>query len=58
MSVSFDQRVANFCAGPASMPTAVLQKAQAELLNWQGSGMSVMEMLWALPQKPSMICAS
>jgi len=44
MSVSFDQRVANFCAGPASMPTAVLQKAQAELLNWQGSGMSVMEM--------------
>ena len=38
MSVSFDQRVANFCAGPASMPTAVLQKAQAELLNWQGSG--------------------
>ena len=44
MSVSFDQRVANFCAGPASMPTAVLQKAQAELLNWHGSGMSVMEM--------------
>lgn len=44
MSVTFDQRVANFCAGPASMPTAVLQKAQTELLNWQGTGMSVMEM--------------
>lgn len=44
MSVTFDQRVANFCAGPASMPTAVLQKAQQEMLNWHGSGMSVMEM--------------
>ena len=41
---SFNQRVHNFCAGPASMPTAVLEKAQAELLNWQGTGMSVMEM--------------
>lgn len=41
--MSFEQRVANFCAGPASMPTSVLQKAQQELLNWQKSGMSVME---------------
>ncbi|MDO4699651.1 MAG: 3-phosphoserine/phosphohydroxythreonine transaminase [Moraxella sp.] len=38
------KRLANFCAGPASMPTAVLQKAQAELLDWQGRGVSVMEM--------------
>lgn len=37
-------RLANFCAGPASMPTAVLQKAQAELLDWQSRGVSVMEM--------------
>lgn len=44
MSVTFDSRVTNFCAGPASMPTAVLEKAQAELLNWHGMGMSVMEM--------------
>lgn len=36
-------RLANFCAGPASMPTAVLEKAQAEMLNWQGLGASVME---------------
>lgn len=36
-------RLANFCAGPASMPTAVLQKAQAEMLDWQGIGASVME---------------
>ncbi|MGS5088029.1 3-phosphoserine/phosphohydroxythreonine transaminase [Hydrogenophaga sp. A37] len=34
----------NFSAGPAAMPEAVLQKAAAEMLDWQGSGMSVMEM--------------
>lgn len=44
MSVTFDTRVTNFCAGPASMPTAVLEKAKAELLNWHGMGISVMEM--------------
>lgn len=36
-------RFANFCAGPASMPTAVLERAQAEMLDWQGLGTSVME---------------
>lgn len=36
-------RLANFCAGPASMPTEVLLKAQAELLDWRGMGVSVME---------------
>lgn len=39
----FDKRVHNFCAGPATMPTAVLEKAQAELLNWRNTGSSVME---------------
>lgn len=39
----FDKRVHNFCAGPATMPTAVLEKAQAELLNWKNGGSSVME---------------
>ena len=34
----------NFSAGPAVLPEAVLEQAQAELLDWQGSGMSVMEM--------------
>ena len=34
----------NFSAGPAALPEAVLQQAQAELLDWQGTGMSVMEM--------------
>lgn len=37
-------RVYNFAAGPAQLPEAVLKKAQAELLNWHGCGMSVMEM--------------
>ncbi|MEH6687625.1 MAG: 3-phosphoserine/phosphohydroxythreonine transaminase [Halopseudomonas sabulinigri] len=38
------KRLFNFCAGPAALPEAVLQQAQAELLDWQGKGLSVMEM--------------
>ena len=34
----------NFSAGPAVLPEPVLQQAAAEMLDWQGSGMSVMEM--------------
>ncbi|NIC40308.1 3-phosphoserine/phosphohydroxythreonine transaminase [Aquabacterium sp. A08] len=34
----------NFSAGPATMPEAVLQQAAAEMLDWHGSGMGVMEM--------------
>jgi phosphoserine aminotransferase len=34
----------NFSAGPAAMPLAVLQQAAAEMSDWQGSGMGVMEM--------------
>ncbi|RZL54231.1 MAG: 3-phosphoserine/phosphohydroxythreonine transaminase [Variovorax sp.] len=34
----------NFSAGPAAMPEAVLQRAAAEMLDWNGSGMGVMEM--------------
>ncbi len=34
----------NFSAGPAVLPKEVLQQAQAELIDWRGSGMSVMEM--------------
>jgi len=37
-------RVFNFSAGPAMLPQAVLEKAQQEMLDWHGSGMSVMEM--------------
>ncbi|ARU06944.1 phosphoserine transaminase [Comamonas serinivorans] len=34
----------NFSAGPAAMPEEVLQQAGAEIANWHGSGMGVMEM--------------
>ena len=34
----------NFSAGPAALPLEVLQKAQEELVEWNGAGMSVMEM--------------
>jgi len=34
----------NFSAGPAAIPEAVLQETQDEMLEWQDSGMSVMEM--------------
>jgi phosphoserine aminotransferase len=37
-------QVFNFSAGPAVLPKEVLQQAAAEMLDWHGSGMSVMEM--------------
>lgn len=37
-------RVYNFSAGPAALPVAVLERARDEMLDYQGSGMSVMEM--------------
>jgi phosphoserine aminotransferase len=37
-------RVFNFSAGPAVLPEEVLAQAAAEMLDWHGSGMSVMEM--------------
>ena len=37
-------RIHNFNAGPAALPEAVLRAAQADLLDWQGRGLSVMEM--------------
>ena len=37
-------RIFNFSAGPAVLPEQVLAQAAAEMLDWHGSGMSVMEM--------------
>ena len=37
-------RVYNFSAGPAMLPLEVLQTAASEMLDYHGSGMSVMEM--------------
>ena len=36
-------RAHNFCAGPAALPVPVLERAQAELMEWSGVGASVME---------------
>lgn len=45
----------NFCAGPAALPTSVLEKAQAEILNWQGRGLSVMEISHRHPAFMAMV---
>lgn len=37
-------RIFNFSAGPATLPLAVLEKVQADLLDYKGTGMGVMEM--------------
>ncbi|MBX6420533.1 MAG: 3-phosphoserine/phosphohydroxythreonine transaminase [Nevskia sp.] len=37
-------RVFNFSPGPATLPLEVLEQVRAELLDWHGAGMSVMEM--------------
>ena len=36
-------KVFNFCAGPAMLPAAVLAQAQSEMIDWNGQGVSVME---------------
>ena len=38
------ERIFNFSAGPSILPVEVLQQARNEMLDWRGSGMSVMEM--------------
>jgi len=40
----FENRVYNFSAGPSMLPESVLAQAQKELLNYEGSGMSILEM--------------
>ncbi|KAJ1671930.1 hypothetical protein EV182_007366, partial [Spiromyces aspiralis] len=37
-------RVFNFSAGPSTLPVEVLEQARDDLLNYKGTGMSVMEM--------------
>jgi phosphoserine aminotransferase len=43
-------RVHNFCAGPCTLPLAVLEEVQSELLDFRGSGMSVIEMSHRSPE--------
>ena len=49
-------RVYNFSAGPAVLPVPVLEQAQRDLLSWEGSGMSVMEMSHRCGRCRSMCC--
>ncbi|XDD53190.1 3-phosphoserine/phosphohydroxythreonine transaminase [Leptospira sp. WS4.C2] len=41
---TFTHRIFNFNAGPAMLPTEVMEEAKSEFLNYKGTGMSVMEM--------------
>lgn len=43
-------RAWNFSAGPAMLPQAVMEQAQEELLDWQGTGMSIMEIGHRTPE--------
>jgi phosphoserine aminotransferase len=43
-------RAFNFSPGPAALPTEVLEQARAELLDWNASGMSVMEISHRSPE--------
>ena len=40
----------NFCAGPAALPAPVLERAREEMLDYQGRGLSVMEMSHRSPE--------
>jgi len=44
MATTTAQRIHNFGAGPAGLPVPVLERVQAEMLDYAGTGMSVMEM--------------
>jgi phosphoserine aminotransferase len=52
-SVPAAKRVFNFNAGPAALPLPVLERIREELLDWRGSGMSVMEMSHRSPEYES-----
>src|SRR5207302_556734 len=47
------KRIFNFNAGPAALPLPVLERIRGELLDWRGSGMSVMEMSHRSPEYES-----
>ena len=51
-------RVWNFSAGPAALPREVLEQVRDEMLDWHGSGMSVMEMSHRGKEYGSIIAAA
>ncbi len=52
------ERVFNFAAGPAVMPPEVLAQARDEMLDWRGSGLSVMEMPFTGPEFTEIIATA
>ena len=52
------ERVFNFSAGPSALPEKVLQKAASEMMNYEDSGMSVMEMSHRSPVYEKIIGAA
>ena len=52
------KRVHNFNAGPGALPLPVLERIKEELLDWHGSGMSVMEMSHRSPEFESINTAA
>ena len=49
-------RVYNFSAGPAVLPEPVLKEVADEMMDYQGTGMSVMEMSHRSPEFQKIIC--
>ena len=43
-------RAVNFCAGPCTLPPSVLEEAQAEFVDYAGTGMSLIEMSHRSPE--------
>jgi len=58
MALSGAKSVFNFCSGPAMLPSAVMQKAQSEFVNYQNLGVSIMEMSHRSETFQSVICAA
>ncbi len=52
------ERIYNFSAGPSMLPLSVLETAASEMTNYQGSGMSVMEMSHRSPVYQAIIDAA
>ncbi len=58
VSAQAAKRVFNFNAGPGALPLPVLERIREELLDWRGSGMSVMEMSHRSPEFESINAAA
>ena len=58
LSTQSTKRALNFNAGPGALPLPVLERIREELLDWRGSGMSVMEMSHRSPEFESINAAA